>query len=143
MKVITPNGKVLQGSIQSLCHGIVAQSIELEPRDIDFLIRNIENNSQALLPVLRQLKARFASERVGGEKTQEIPERIIRDFYLTSRLIGDMMLLQGNYNFVDSKFGYTMDAHIRQYQQAGWHVVSLSFRGDASCSYNVIMRRQP
>lgn len=139
MKIVTPSGKVLQGSIHSLCVGVVARTIELEPQDIDEMLRLHE--SAHMVATLRQLKGRFESERTGFRKPT-MDKRIIREYDVTERYIGtDMIRLSGRHNYDSKSKEYVMDLHIEVASAQGWELVSIAFEGELPARYTAIMRR--
>lgn len=65
MIVTLSDGRRLETSVLN-CSGYVAERIELQPRDCDVMLRYLErDHGHLLIPVLAQLKTRFASERAG------------------------------------------------------------------------------
>lgn len=139
MKIVTPSGKVLQGSIHSLCVGVVARSVELEPRDIDELLRLHE--SAHMVTTLRQLKSRFESERTGARKPL-IDKRIVDEYDVSEHHVSSNMLrLSGRHNFDSKSRGFVMDMHIADTVAQGWELVTVAFEGDLPARYTVIVRR--
>ena len=70
MKAYLIDGQVIEGPCQSLCIGIVAKKIEIEPRDVQAMIDMLERNPEQLGAHLRQLKNRFVTERIGHSNAE-------------------------------------------------------------------------
>ena len=66
------DGRVVEGPITSLCVGLVASKIELQPSDVRVLRNLLQQDPRELEPVLAQLENRWLSERKPGPKDFEL-----------------------------------------------------------------------
>jgi len=73
MKATLPDGRIIEGSIVHMSEGYVSDNIQLEERDVRYMLHLLEHNPDYLRRTLLQLKNRYPVNRVGHREEKEGP----------------------------------------------------------------------